>query len=1288
MLRWWIVSCMLLPLFVIGQGDQVWLHPNRGQWDARISYKVELNQGEMFIEPKGFTYLFYEMPDHHEHKKHSEQRHFKQHVIKTSFIGAQSPVFAEEKSPSPFYRNYFLSNDQSTWKSAIHSIKQVKSKQVYHGVDILYEGGNDGMKYSWVVAPGTDARIIQWDYKGAEALKISKSGALEITHSLGVITESKPIAWIIKNGKKEPVSMHYVINGNTVRFEGPDNMVFADTLVIDPSLTFSTFTGSLADNWGFTATPDVNGNLYAGGIIFGSGYPTTPGAIDQSYNGGTGSLAFDISISKFNPSGSALLYSTYLGGSGNETPHTIVANAAGELFVLGVTGSADFPMAGASLDNTFNGGPYLTNINELDFNGADMYVARLNASGTSLIASTYVGGNGSDGLNLGTLNYNYGDPFRGEIIVSNTNVYVASSTNSTNFPVANASQSVLNGAQDAVFFKMDLGLSSMAWSTYFGGSGSESGNGVELASNGNVYVTGGTSSGSLGFNSGFDLTYNGGISDGYLLRINGTTGANLSGTYIGTSDYDQSYFVQLDLSDQVFVYGQSDGVIPISAGCYGNANSGQFIAKYSTNLATQSWITVIGAGTGFPEISPTAFLVSNCNDIYISGWGGYINTQYSQQAQHSTSSGFPVTSDAFQSTTNGSNFWIAVLGENASFLKYATYFGGANSSYNHVDGGTSRFDKNGSIYHAVCAACGGNNNGFTTTPGAWATQNQSSNCNLAAFKFELSSIDAIVSDPDPLICLPDPIVFQNNSSNGNSFFWNFGDNTTSTAVNPSHVYNSAGQYTVTLIVSDTNQCFTSDTIQFEVNIGDFQGGIVQPPSSICPGQSYQFEAYGGSAYSWSPPQYLNNPNIFNPTATITQNTQFTCIISDSCGVDTVQVWLNVFGGAVQISNDTTICIGNSVPLAVQGVTTVLWSPPTFLDNPNSTTPISTPTNTITYTATGTTVDGCQLNEQVVVTVVSDFPIPVIQDTLTYCQGLSGEITVSGADTYDWSPPVNITPISGATVTISSPVERYYYCVFGNACGTELDSVYVNIVSATVNAGNDTIVCPGQPAFMYATGGVSYVWSPVVNPITANASEVSVIAPAPGFYTAFGTDLNGCIDSAKVFIDLFPTPFIQTVPDVYAFMGESIQLSATSTTPGPYVWSPSEYLSCVVCTAPIAQPDQNFVYTVTYTDENGCSASDDVKIIYDPIIYVPNAFTPGDNGLNSEFFAVGGNIKAFTIDIFDRWGELIYTGDALDKAWDGTYKGKPCQDGVYTWKIKYYDFLDKEYQLVGHVSLLR
>lgn len=1280
---------LLIASFAYGQTGQVWLHPNRGQWDSRISYKVELQQGAMFVGPKEFVYHFAEVQNHDHTHDHSgvEEGASRGHVIRTSFIGASGASAFEESQPSSFYRNYFLSNNPDEWKSEVYSAKEVLSRNVYPGIDMQLQGGNAELKYSWIVAPGTDCSVIRWNYEGAERIGVLPTGELNIAHSLGSITEGKPVAWTIRNGKKQPVSVQYRIEGDEVVFALGQN-VFSDTLIIDPSLTFSTFTGSLADNWGFTAAPDPNGNLFAGGIVFGSGYPVSAGPYDGSFNGGGGAggaFMIDVGITKFNATGTNIIYSTYLGGSGNETPHSVVTGPTGELFILGVTSSPNFPMAGISYDNSFNGGPAVME-NSLGFDGTDIYIARFNAAGTNLLASTYIGGSGTDGINLGTARYNYGDQFRGEIIVRNGNVYVASVSQSTNFPTQNPVQATLSGPQDAVFFEMNLGLSAFQWSTYFGGSGYETGNSIQASSSGDVYVTGGTTSSGLPFPQGHDLTYNGGLADGYLVRLSGVSGNILAGTYIGSPDYDQSYFVQLDLEDQVYVYGQTEGSMPITAGCYGNLNSGQFVSKYTTNLSALTWTTVVGAGTGHVEISPTAFLVSNCKDIYLSGWGGTVNT--SSQAVFSSSSGFPVTADAYQSSTNGSNFWIAVLGEDASFLKYATYMGGTTSSSNHVDGGTSRFDKNGSIYHAVCGACGGNDNGFTTTPQSWSPTNPSPNCNLAAFKFELSNIEAIISDPEPLICLPDPVVFQNNSANGNSFFWDFGDNTFSTDVNPSHVYASAGQYTVTLIVSDTNECFVPDTVEFLVNIGDFEGGIVEPPGSICPGQSYQFEAYGGSSYVWSPAQFLNNPNIFNPVATVTQNTQFTCIISDSCGVDTVSVWLNVFGGSVQVSNDTTICVGSSVPLHVDGVVTATWSPGTYLDNPSSTNPVSTPANDITYTVIGTTVDGCQLNEQVTIDVVFDEPDPQMPDTLTYCQGLSAQVTVGGADQYTWSPPIDITPLTGPTVTISSETERYYYCEFTNACGTEIDSMYVNLVSATVTAGNDTIVCPGEPAFMFATGGISYVWSPSVSHLVPNGSQVSDIAPEPTNYMVVGTNPHGCVDSAFVMVDLYPQPFIQTNPDVYAMMGEPVQLSAISSTPGPYVWSPAEYLSCVVCETPIAQPDQNFTYTVTYTDENGCSASDKVRIIYDAIIYVPNAFTPDGNSLNSEFFAVGGNIKSLTLEIWNRWGELIYTGGLNDKAWDGTYKSLPCPDGVYTWKIEYVDFMDNKRPLVGHVTLLR
>lgn len=1299
-----LLTCLFSVFSLFSQESQVWLHPNKGQWDQEILYKVDAAQGSILLDQKGFTYFLNSASNHQHHDKEdvaAEQEAIKIQVVKVHFEGSTWDLSKTEGALSSHYRNYFQGKDPTKWKSNVHSIASSRYHDFYPGIDMEVAGGDKKLKYSFFVQPGIDPSIIRSKISGSKSIFL-EDGNLHIVTEFGDIIEEKPIAWTIKDRKKQKVKVEFKLKNNELVYHFPDGYDETAELVIDPNIVFSTFTGSTMDNWGMSATPDNQGNLYAGGIVFSGGgtYPTTPGVFDASFNNGQpytvvmpngasfSMNGFDVAISKFNATGTSLLFSTYLGGNDNESIHSMVTDDNDNLYVFGVTGSTNFPMTPGCFDPTHNGGPFI-GTNELGFNGADIYITRFNAAGSALVGSTFIGGNDTDGINGGSLFYNYGDPFRGEIIVKNGFVYLASSTNSANFPTISASQGSISGTQDAVAIKINDLLTTVSWSTYFGGTGFESGNGIQLSSANDVYLTGGTTTSNLGFSLGHDLSYNGGVSDGYIVRLNNATSAQLSGTYIGTSDYDQSFFVQLDTDDDVYVYGQTEGSIPVSAGCYGVANSGQFIAKYSTNLTNQLWTTSIGAGSGHAEISPTAFLVSNCKDIYLTGWGGEINQAWSPGAGLSTTFGFPVTVDAVQATTNGSNFWIAVLDEDAASLKYATFMGGLTTSSNHVDGGTSRFDKNGNIYHAVCGACGGVDFGFTTTPGVWSPTNQSFNCNLAAFKFELSSIEAIVSTPDPLICLPDPVVFNNNSANGNEFSWDFGDGSTSNLVNPSHVYSGPGQYTVTLVVKDTNQCFAPDSIEFIVNIGDFQGGVIDPDILICPGQTAQLEAFGGNTYLWSPAQFLNNPAIANPIATVTQSTLFTCIISDSCGIDTVQVQVNMVGANVNVSADTSICIGNSVPLFIDGVVSAVWTPAQFLDNPTSLTPISTPTNTITYQVTGTTVDGCQLLKNVTIQVFFDPPAPVIPDTLKYCEGTSGTLTVSGAETYTWNPTVNITPSTGPTVVISTSTEQYYYCLFTNACAAVLDSVYIDLVQPTITAGFDTTVCPGQVAYMQGFGGVSYSWSPSVSPITPNYDSVSVIAPATTTYMVYGTDQYGCVDSASVTITLFPQPFIQTNPDVFGVAGEQIQLYATSTTTGQYVWSPAEYLSCVVCPDPIAQPDQNFTYTVTYTDENGCTASDIVRISYDPLIYVPNTFTPNGNTINELFFALGVNIGDFNMEIYNRWGELIYTGDRMAKSWDGTYQGLPCPDGVYVWKIRYGDlYSDKVYEIVGHVNLLR
>lgn len=1295
-----LVFLLMVSCAVSAQESAVTLRPNRGQWDSRIDYLVGLQGGNMYLEETGFTYFFYRFDGHnHDGEAHAQPaEEMSGYCVKSVFANAQQSSGVKESRQQAYYRNYFLGSDQSKWKSEVHDVQEVRYENKYPNIDLVVTTSSNQAKYSWIVLPGGDPDAVQWKYDGALKTELLRSGELRVHHGLGYFTEGKPVAWKVRNGRRIPLTVRYQETNGLFSFELGGNYSATDTVVIDPSLTFSTFTGSLSDNWGFTAAPDPSGNLYAGGIVFGGSYPTTTGAVSTAFNGGTATdgapitsplhNGFDVALSKFNSTGTAFIFSTYLGGSGNETPHSIVSDAQGNMYLLGVTSSPNFPALATCYDNTFGGGATVSPDN-LKFMGSDIYVVELNPTGTSILASTFVGGSGNDGISFGTLQYNYGDNFRGEIIVDQNFVYFSSVTQSADFPVVLGSQTSLNGTQDAVVVKMTKNLSNIVWSTYFGGTSDETGNGIQLSGNGSLYVAGGTNSSNLNLGAaGWDQSYNSGR-DGFLARFDAATGALLNGTYIGTSDYDQSYFVQVDGDNDVYVLGQTAGDWTITSGCYGNSSAGQFIMKFNPALTTQQWVTTIGAGSGNIEISPTAFLVSNCKDIYLSGWGGTVNYQNSQ-AITSSSNNFPVTPDAFQSTTNGSNFWVAVLAENAMTLKYATYIGGSTSSYNHVDGGTSRFDKNGNIYHAVCGACGGNNFGFTATPGVIGPQNLSVNCNLAAFKFELSTIDAAVAAPDPLVCIPDPIVFNNNSANGNNFEWHFGDGATSTLVNPSHVYTNPGQYTVTLIVTDTTQCYAPDSVQFIVNIGDFNGGVVNPMVHTCANVPAQLEAYGGSVYHWEPAQFLNNPNIANPVATVTQNTTFSCIISDSCGIDTVSVQVVTLTGSLELSNDTAICVGTSLNLFANGVSQVTWSPGTYLDDPTSLTPVSTPLQSITYSVSGTTSDGCQLSGTVHIHVDTSMPQPVMPDTLTYCSGGSGEVSVSGATSYHWSPPVNITPTTGQLVLINTPNNQYYYCDFTNACGTIRDSIFVVNNVPNIQAGNDTIICPGQTASIHASGGISYVWSPAPYGILRpDRSEVLVKPLIPTKYTVTATDQYGCVDTASVWVDLFPSPFVQTSPDVYAIMGETIQLNAISNTAVSYVWSPAEYLSCNVCQNPVTQPDKPMTFTVTAYDANGCVATDQVHIFYDAIIFVPNTFTPNHNGTNETFFALGVNVKDFQLEIFNRWGELIYSGDALSQMWDGTYAGMPSPDGVYTWKIEYGEITSAErHQIVGHVNLLR
>jgi gliding motility-associated-like protein len=1289
------------------QTNDVWMHPNAGQWDSNILHKIDLKSGWMYLEQGRFVYHMTNLGDlyahkHDSHGNENSNQKVKWHVVQQTFIGANLNVQTKTSEKSTWYINYFLGNDQKKWKSNLFAAQKVSYPDFYTGVELVVES-KEQVKYSFFVQPNIDPNIIQYKYIGADKVWIDKTGKLHMLASLGEVIEEAPSAWTFnKDGKKTKVDVSFKIEAGKVTF-AVGNYNQAETLVIDPFLSFSSFTGSTADNWGYTATPGTDGSLYAGGIVFGAGYPISAGAFQSSFQGGdsgnSGGFSFgmDIGITKFNPTGTARLYSTLLGGNGNETPNSIITNSLNELYIMGMTSSLNFPTSASAYDQTKNGGfniaGSVTSGNELPFNGGtDIFVSKLNANGSILIGSTYIGGSGNDGFNASpTLAFNYGDPFRGEINVdASSNVYISSTTNSSDFPTTlGADQTFGGGATDAVIFKMNSSLSNLLWSTYFGATGDDTGNSIQLNSTGIPYVGGGTTSGgsSLGFTGGHQASYSG-IGDGYVIKLNPTNGAFDRGTYIGTFGYDQVYFVQLDVDDNVFALGQSEGNMAITPGKYGNANSGQFIRKLNGNLSSALYSTVLGNSNGRATLSPTAFLVSNCGDIYVTGWGGIVNVQNSQAA-FSSSNGFPTTSDAFQSNTNGNNFWIAVLTADATILKYASYMGGVSSSNNHVDGGTSRFDKNGTIYHAVCAACGGQNFGFTTTSGVIGAQNLSNNCNLAAWKFELSTIVASVGAPNPIICIPDVVFFDNNSSNGNTFQWNFGDGSTSSLINPSHSYTTAGNFTVTLIVADSNNCFFPDTLQFPINLSVFAGGVVLPTAPICPGASFDFEAFGGTNYSWTPSNVLNNSSIATPTATIQQTTTFSVAISNQCGVDTVSVNLIVFPINTTIRLDTSICITDSiVNLYATGGASYSWSPASSIDFPLQSNTIARPLSTTDYICTITTSDGCITKDTTNVVVYFTPPNPILSNDLTLCAGSTLALYAGGADDYLWTPNLFLNRIDSSAVITSTPIDIQYIVKFSNSCGSVYDSIFIDVKSPNIAASNDTIICPGNSANVSAQGGINYIWQPSFTMSTPN-NQNSVVQPiSPTNYIVTGTDIYGCTDTAAVFVNLFPQPIVIASEDQFPFFGDLVSLKATGSSTGLYTWSPTEYLSCVNCTNPTTTPNVNIAYTVTFVDVHSCVAKDVVNIAYEPFIYIPNTFTPDENDVNNFFYAYAGNVKEFEMLIFNRWGELIWKGENLLSQWDGKYKGVICQDGTYIWKVTYIDFSENKKVLTGHVNLIR
>jgi len=547
--------------------------------------------------------------------------------------------------------NYFIGNDPAKWRSGVPTYAKVKYEGIYSGIDLLYYGNQRQLEYDFIVAPGADPRRIAFDVRGAKRIRQDGQGDLVFKIGDDEIRWHKPVAYQEKNGARQSVAARYAITDtNRVGFE----LATYDAnrpLYIDP-LIYSTYLGGSGNDNGNSIAVDSIGNVYITGSTNSTNFPTVNPL--QPTNAGGSNDAF---VAKINPSGSALVYSTYLGGSGNDRGFGIAVDSAGDAYVTGSTNSFNFPTM-----NPFQPG----------YGGvSDAFVAELNPTGSALVYSTYLGGGGSDG---------------GFSIAVDSlgNAYVAGSAGA-NFPlVGQPFQGVFGGILDAFVAKINPSGSGMAYSTYLGGSGDDFATGIAVDSAGNVYVTGltGSPSNSKHFPTKNPLQpyFGGGAYDAFVAELNPSGSALVYSTYLGGSGDEYGFGIAVDSAGNAYVTGYTTSTNFPTMHPLQPANGGSydaFVAKINPSGSALVYSTYLG-GSDYDK--GLGIAADSAGNAYVIGY--------------TFSTDFP-TKNPLQPANGGSNdAFVAKFNPSGSALVYSTYLGGGGYDY----GQSITVDSTGSAY--------------------------------------------------------------------------------------------------------------------------------------------------------------------------------------------------------------------------------------------------------------------------------------------------------------------------------------------------------------------------------------------------------------------------------------------------------------------------------------------------------------------------------------------------------------------------------------------------------------
>jgi sugar lactone lactonase YvrE len=695
-------------------------------------------------------------------------------VIRMKLSGSTPAPRVSAEDPLPGTANYFIGNDPATWRTDAPTYARVRYEDVYPGVDLVYYGNQRQLEYDFAVAPGAGARSIRLQFEGARSLALNASGDLIVSTARGEIAFHKPVLYQVRNGQRQPVQGEFALFRNHAVGFSLGRYDHSRPLVIDPVLVYSTYLGAPGSpesngGQGTQIAVDAEGNAYVVGVTSLTDFPTTTGALQSKVKGNqipeNGLYSF---VTKIDPTGSKLIYSTYLGGTYDDllqgdTINSIFVDKAGNAYLAGAAYSLDFPVTPGAFQSVNN------DSNEF-FSGPNGFVAKLNPTGTKLIYSTYIGGSGAD---------DFGDVCNQVAVNSSGNAYVTGYTHSPDFPVTpGAVQSTPTPYAKLTAFVTEFNTTGtgLVYSTYLGGSGSEGGNAIAVDSKGDAYVAGITSSTDFPVTKiAFEPINEAEVSEsqatGFVAKLNPEGSALFYATYLGGSGGNAQSFIDdqiraadapaslaIDAAGDAYITGitgSPDFPVHDAVQSVNKSNFNAFVTKLNPAGHALVFSTYLGSTHGEAMPSGTGSVALDASgDAYVTGTTLGWN--------------FPVTKNAFQSKnrttfySNGTpedasaNAFVSEL-SSAGKLLYSTYLGGSGTEPSQYiygfygDSGSSvALDKSGNLYVTGIAEA----YDFPVTAGALETSKTAqSDAFVAKFSFASATTEktltTLISDGNP-----------------------------------------------------------------------------------------------------------------------------------------------------------------------------------------------------------------------------------------------------------------------------------------------------------------------------------------------------------------------------------------------------------------------------------------------------------------------------------------------------------------------------------------------------------